>query len=105
MKGKQSIIALIALAGFGAFAGSAFAQDQPPPSSTPHHDMGMHHDMANMSGMHDMPATVTNVDHKTGVVDVESMSMKLKVHFPANTVADLKNGDKITLHLGFSKQG
>ena len=105
MKSTQSIVALIALAGLGSFAGSAFAQNQPPPATMPHHEMGMHHDMANMSGMHDMPATVTNVDHKTGVVEVESMNMKLTVHFPANTIADLKNGDKITLHLGFSKQG
>lgn len=107
MKSTQSIVAIIALAaGIGAFAGSACAQDQPPPAASAQHpDMGMHHDMANMSGMHEMPATVTNVDHKTGVVDVESMNMKLKVHFPANTVAELKAGDKITLHLGFSKQG
>jgi len=28
----------------------------------------------------------------------------LKVHFPSNTIADLKKGDKINLHLGNSKQ-
>jgi len=61
-------------------------------------------DTSSMMGSHDMPATVLNVDHKTGMVDVESENMKLKVHFPSNTIADLKKGDKINLHLGYSKQ-
>jgi len=51
-----------------------------------------------------MPATVTSVDQKTGIVAVESEGMKLKVHFPSSAIADLKKGDKISLHLGFTKQ-
>jgi hypothetical protein len=50
-----------------------------------------------------MPATVSSVDTKTGVVEVNSGGMSLKVHFPPASVADLKAGDKITLHMGFSK--
>lgn len=57
----------------------------------------------NMMGMHRMPATVTAVDADTGVVDVTSAGMALKVHFPPSALADLKVGDEITLHLGFSK--
>lgn len=103
-------VAFVLASAFAASAGAQDAKGQPPPAAMPQHEPGMqhdamHHDMANVSGMHDMPATVTNVDHKTGMVEVESMNMKLKVHFPANTIAELKNGDKITLHLGFSKQG
>ena len=68
----------------------------------PSHDMG-NMDMSKMPSMHTMPATVSSVDTKTGVVEVNSGGMSLKVHFPPASVADLKAGDKITLHMGFSK--
>lgn len=68
----------------------------------PSHDMS-NMDMSKMPSMHTMPATVSSVDTKTGVVEVNSGGMSLKVHFPPATVADLKAGDKITLHMGFSK--
>ena len=104
--------AMLAVGAAFALSGTAAAQDakgQPPPSAMPSHDAShdtsMHHDASMASGMHEMPATVLNVDHETGMVDVDSMNMKLKVHFPANTIADLKKGDKIKLHLGYSKQG
>lgn len=60
---------------------------------------GMH----KMIGMHMMPATVNAVEAKTGVVDVTAAGMALKVHFSASAVADLEEGDKITLHMGYSK--
>ena len=56
-----------------------------------------------MMGMHTMPATVTTVDTTTSVVDVMTEGMALKVHFPPKAMASLKAGDKITLHMGFSK--
>jgi hypothetical protein len=96
---------LASIAGAVLIGGIVFAQDSTPSKPTMaqeshHEEMKAHGAM----GMHDMPATVTEVDHKTGVVEVESGNMQLKVHFPANAVADLKKGDKITLHMGFSKQ-
>lgn len=67
-------------------------------------DMGKHDMMkTKMPSMHMMPATVTSVDMKTGMVEVTAESMSLRVHFPPASVADLKTGDKITLHMGFSK--
>ena len=57
----------------------------------------------NTKGMHAMPATVNSVDMQTGVVDVTAAGMSLKVHFPPSAVADLKSGDQITLHMGYSK--
>ena len=59
--------------------------------------------MGNMMGTHMMPATVTAIDTKTGLVDVTAGNMALKLHFPTASLASLKEGDKITLHLGFSK--
>lgn len=81
----------------------AFAQDQ---GGMPGMDMkGMNmQGMGNMMGMHMMPATVTAIDSKTGLVDVLAGNMALKLHFPPASLAGVKSGDKITLHLGFSKQ-
>jgi hypothetical protein len=64
------------------------------------HMMDMH---KNMMGMHPMPATVNSVDQQTGMVEATSEGMTLKVHFPPSALANLKAGDKITLHMGFSK--
>jgi len=59
--------------------------------------------MGSMMGMHMMPATVATVDSKTGLIDVMAGSMALKLHFPPATLAAVRPGDKITLHLAFSK--
>jgi hypothetical protein len=67
--------------------------------------MGHHGPMKHkMNGsMHAMPATVNSVDTTTGMVEVTSAGMTLRVHFPPASVADLKAGDKITLHMGYTK--
>jgi hypothetical protein len=72
-----------------------------------HMDKGaMHHKMMRHDkngSMHRMPATVTSVDTASGIVEVTTAGMSLRVHFPPASVADLKAGDKITLHMGYSK--
>jgi hypothetical protein len=93
-----------AIAGAVLIGGIASAQNAPTKTTMAQETQREMKASSSAMGMHDMPATVTEVDHKTGLVDVESGSMKLKVHFPAASVADLKKGDKITLHLGFTKQ-
>ena len=98
---------LVAMLGFFVVSGAGFAQDAASSSSTHstgsmsgmHSNMAMHH----VQGMHKMPATVSSVDTKTGLVEADAEGMSLKVHFPPASVADLKAGDKITLHMGFSK--
>lgn len=95
-----------------ASGGGAWAQNTTPTDSAHNPDTmgamrsgqdmsGMH--MKNMMGMHAMPAAVSSVDTKTGMVDVNAEGMMLKVHFPPSAVANLKTGDKITLHMGYSK--
>ena len=96
-----------------AFAGTAFAQqDETPPGSMPSagQNAGVHerhtmksNDMVNMHGMHTMPATVTSADPKTGIVDVMTEGMALRVHFPPASMATLKAGDKIGLYMGYSQ--
>ena len=115
---RKSLVSMLgSLALVLALGGSAWAQDTPTTGSPQsmdkmgamHSDMkSMHKDMhknmrKNMMGMHMMPATVTAADTKTGVVDVMTEGMALKVHFPPKAMASLKAGDKITLHMGYSK--
>lgn len=102
---------LVPMLGAFAFSGAVLAQDTMPSSSMSSMAPmgGMHGSksgmkaMHHMMGMHAMPATVTSVDAKTGIVEVDSDGMNLKVHFPPSSEKDLKAGDKITLHMGFSK--
>jgi len=109
--GKRFVALLGGLLFTLASATVAVAQETTPTDSTHASDaMGsMHggHDMdamhKNMMGMHAMPATVGSVDKQTGVVDVDAGGMMLKVHFPPPAVANLQAGDKITLHMGYSK--
>lgn len=54
-----------------------------------------------MMGEHNMPGTVTSVDHDTGIVKLKSLGMNLVVHFPPPTIKKLKVGDNISLHLGY----
>lgn len=59
--------------------------------------------MDKMMGVHDMAATVSALDTTTGLVEVTAGGMTLKLHFPAASLANLKVGDSITVHLGFTK--
>ena len=54
-------------------------------------------------GEHSMAGKVTQIDHRSGMVHVNSYGMPLVVHFPPSAIAGLKVGDKIVLHLGYSK--
>lgn len=103
---RKPLVSILGLLGLAlAISGVAVAQDSTPPGGMSkmgamHSDMkGMH---GNMMGMHKMPATVTAADAKTGLVDVTTEGMALKVHFPPGAMANLKAGDKITLHMGYS---
>jgi hypothetical protein len=96
-----------------ACAGMAVAQqDESPPGSMPSagQNAGVHmthttktNDMVNMHGMHTMPATVTSTDPKTGIVEVTTEGMALRVHFPPASMVNLKAGDKIGLYMGYSQ--
>jgi hypothetical protein len=59
--------------------------------------------LVNMHGMHTMPATVTHADPQTGIVDVMADGMALRVHFPPDSMANLKAGDKIGLYMAYSQ--
>ena len=56
-----------------------------------------------MMGSHMMSATVVSVDAKTGLMEADSDGIKLRLHFPPASLATVKVGDKIKLHLAFMK--
>jgi hypothetical protein len=60
--------------------------------------------MGPMLGQHMMNVTVTGIDAKTGLIDVSAGSMAMKLHFPPASLAGVKVGDKISVHLAFHKQ-
>jgi hypothetical protein len=96
------IPASLAIASILAFAATpVLAQGQNMDNMPGMNMPGMN--MQNMLGMHMMAATVTAVDAGTGVTDVDAGGLKLRVHFPPASLAGIKAGDKITLHLSFTK--
>ena len=105
----KTIVAALML-GLCLAASGAYAQEMAPASASSSmgqanrsmvHDKKMHRKMND--SMHKMPATVKSVDATTGIVGVESEGMALTIHFPPKSLTELKVGDKITLHLGFTK--
>jgi hypothetical protein len=110
MKFSPKLFVATAAIGLCMAVSTAYAQDagsmNPAPASSSMGHMGkgmhkMHHDMN--GSMHKMPASVTSVDANTGLVGVEAGGMALTVHFPPKSMANLKVGDKITLHMGYTK--
>lgn len=111
MHAKPFLYLSAGLALMSAISFGAFAQDAVPPGSKLNaagqapgiQRSSMPHAMANMQGMHTMPATVTDADPKTGIVDVMAEGMSLRVHFPPSSMVNLKAGDKIGLYMAYSK--
>ena len=79
----------------------------PPPSgSTAAGGMSSQSGMSGsgmMMGEHDMSGTVESVS-SDDMVSVKTGHGTLKLHFP-NAAQDLKAGDTITVHLGYTKTG
>ncbi len=68
----------------------------------PKGEMGM---SGKMMGEHKMAGTVEKIDHKTGRVTVKTGEGPLNLHFPPPSLKDLKEGDAITVQMGFTKGG
>lgn len=105
---RIAFIGVAAASAFVLLAGTALAQSgggtmSGPSGGMQHMGKTMHHMDSMTDSMHSMPAMVTSVDQKTGLVEVNSAGMALKLHFPPASLANVKSGDKITLKMGFSK--
>jgi hypothetical protein len=51
-----------------------------------------------------MTGKVDKIDHAKGTLTLKHGAADMLLHFPPAAVKDLKNGDTITVHLGFSKE-
>jgi len=56
-----------------------------------------------MMGWHKMTGTVDKIDHAKGVLTLKSGAPDMTLHFPPDSIKDLKNGDTITVKLGLMK--
>jgi hypothetical protein len=56
-------------------------------------------------GEHSMSGTVTDIDHTTGLLSLKTEAGVLDLHFPPQALKEVKEGDQLTVHLGFSKGG
>ena len=63
--------------------------------------VGMMKEESMLKGWHKMTGTVENVDHGKGTLTLKSGAPDMMLHFPPPAIKDLKNGDTITVKLGF----
>lgn len=56
-----------------------------------------------MMGAHSMTGTVDRIDHAKGTLMLKNSAADMMLHFPPGAIKDLKNGDTITVRLGFAK--
>jgi hypothetical protein len=56
-------------------------------------------------GEHSMSGTVTDIDHTTGMLSLKTEAGALDLHFPPQALKEVKEGDQLTVHLGFSTGG
>lgn len=66
-------------------------------------EKGMHGSCM-MEGSHSMTGTVDKIDHDKGALTLKYGSSEMLLHFPPAALKDVKNGDAITVHLGFTKE-
>ena len=88
MMQKSLAVLTAGLVAAGLCLGTALAE-------TPHKKKATWH------GAHTMSGTVTEVDHTTGMLSLNTHEGELKLHFPPETLKEVKNGDSLTVSLGF----
>jgi hypothetical protein len=56
-------------------------------------------------GEHGMKGTISKIDHSKGTVDLKTQDgMVLTLHFPADAIKDLKEGDQAVVRMEIAKQ-
>ena len=55
-----------------------------------------------MRGEHNEIGTVTKIDHKSGMVSLETEKSKLELHFEPGTIKGVNAGDTLNIQLGYT---
>lgn len=85
------------------------AQRQPEAGQAP--EAGAREGQAGMAGgtaagaQHQVTGEVTEVKQEDGMVSLKAQETDLRLHFPPEAISDLKQGDRITVHLAFAPAG
>lgn len=66
-------------------------------------EKGMHGSCM-MEGSHSMTGTVDKIDQAKGVLTLKYGSSEMLLHFPPAALKEVRDGDTITVHLGFTKE-
>ena len=56
-----------------------------------------------MRGKHKMTGTVDKIDHAKGTLMLKTGPAEMALHFPPPSLKDIRNGDTITVEMGFMK--
>lgn len=99
MKKFPLLIAVAALAGSVSMAASA--AESKTPAEQEYTAAPVIHESAAM-GAHSMSGTIEKIDHESGEIVLKSEPMNLTLHFPPASIKDLRQGQKIVVHLAFS---
>lgn len=92
-------------------AGSGGVQQEQPGTTGGYESQGTgtmrHEGQGQEMGEHQMTGTISSINHDKGTVDLKTAENNetLKLHFPPQSIRDLKQGDKITVQLSFWKPG
>jgi len=99
MKSVVAITVLL-LASFGGLGSFSWAQPKQDTSAPP---VGLQRCTPDIRGMHSKKATVVAIDTETGVMRLNADGLPLVVQFPPSSLAGIKPGETINLHLGFTR--
>jgi len=106
----KNIYPLLAATVFaGGLATAAIAEDPvkgaPGSASPPHGTSAMPSPMSKDSqGEHTMSGTISKIDQNGGTLSLRTDKEILDLHFPPSVLANFKEGDQVTVHLGIAKK-
>lgn len=93
-------------------AGTAFAQTSAPPAGKPADKTDKDkapsaapRTGADFKGRHTMTGEVTKIDKDKGMVSLKTKEGEFNLHFPPTALKDVKEGDRLTVQLGFREEG
>ncbi|MHB1585492.1 MAG: hypothetical protein ACYCRH_02890 [Acidiferrobacteraceae bacterium] len=58
--------------------------------------------MGHETGVHQMSGTVTAINHRTGILSLKTAEGTLRLHFPPPSLRQVKRGERMDVHLGFT---